>query len=254
MSIFLMACGGPKELAYNEVPEDLDVAVLMDAVPTTVDSAQTFEFTGSANYEADGSDVRFRYTIRMIRDSVIWIDITDPFVGLKVARAIVFPDSAAFYNRFNSEWAAGGMDVVQEKLNLALDFHHMEALLLGEPFLLPAESPAIRLADTASPGHVGLVLAGAPGDSLFQFAPPVYQYEFAFEERLPLTSVLLEDGPRTVRIAYAYSEAERQLPQSVDLKLDWDSSLRVKLQHLQITRNAEIRVPFSIPNGYERIR
>lgn len=250
-TLVLVSCG-PKELTYDGSTEDVGVAELTAAMTSTLETAETFEFNGKANYVSASNDVSFAYSIRLQKDSVIWVDIKDPFVGLKVARAIIYPDSAAFYNRLESTWMAGGIELVQEKLQLGLEFHHLQSVLLGEPLYLPESEKDVTL--NKGEGRITATVLGAENDKLFSFDSASYVYTYGYVSQLPLLHQLLPDGPRSVEVDYAYQDDELGIPYRATLELKWDSEVSLKLTHNQVLRNVDLHIPFSIPSGYERIQ
>lgn len=250
--LVIAACRGPKELVYDRPTQDVELKDFFAAMKSTLEEGETFEWKGKANYKSATSDVDFNYTLRLSRDSVIWVDITDPFIGLKVARALIYPDSAVFYNRLESTWMAGGLDLVQNKLQLGLDFQHVQTLLLGEPLYMPQNEKDIELKrDT---GVLAATVKGQEGDPLFAFGNPAYEYNYGYLPGLPLTSQHLPDGPRDVRINYRYRQDDSGIPVSIELLMSWDAEVILRLNHSEVRRDIDLHVPFSIPNGYERIR
>lgn len=254
LSVFTLAivsCG-PKELTYDGSTEEVSVADLTAAMSNTLETAETFEFNGRANYISGTSDVNFAYSIRLKKDSVIWVDIKDPFVGLKVARAIIYPDSAAFYNRLESTWMAGGIELVREKLQLGLEFHHLQSVLLGEPLYLPKTNKDVTL--HRGEGRITATVMGMENDPLFAFDTAMYVYTYGYVSQLPLLHQQLPDGPRVLEVDYAYQDEDRGIPYKTTLELKWESEVSLKLTHNQVLRDVDLHIPFSIPSGYERIQ
>lgn len=247
----LTACG-PKELSFEESTENVDVKVFHKAMTSTLDSAQTFEMIGKAKFDDGESNVSFGYTIRMMRDSVIWMDITDPFVGLKVARALIYPDSAVMYNRFESTWMAGGTEVIQQAFQVQLNFQHLQSVLLGEPIYIPTIVDDLSI--DRLPGQIHASVAGLPDDELFTYVPAAYRYQYGYTEGLPLIQQSFNDSADNAIIDYIYSESDSGLPREVILDITKDRTFKITFEHNDVRRDVDLHIPFSIPNGYERLQ
>lgn len=247
----LTACG-PKELSFEESTEDVDLSAFHKAMSGTLDSAITFEMSGKANFDDGESSISFGYTIRMMRDSVIWMDITDPFVGMKVARALIYPDSAVMYNRFESTWMAGGTEVIQRAFQVHLNFNHLQSVLLGEPIYIPLEEDDLSI--DRLPGQIHAMVAGLPGDELFRYTTPAYRYQYGYTEGLPLIQQSFADSLDKATIDYIYSETDTGLPIEVTLNVTKDRTFNITFEHNDVRRDVDLHIPFSIPSGYERLQ
>lgn len=250
--LLVTASCGPKELSFDESTEDVKIDDFHLAMTTSLDSADVFEFRGSADFDQDGSSVSFGYTIRMKRDSVIWMDITDPYVGLKVARALIMPDSAVMYNRFESNWMAGGTSVIQRAFQVNMEFKHLQAVLLGEPIYIPESVDDLSI--TRLIGVVDAMVKGLPNDPLFTYAEPAYLYSYGYVDGLPLTRMSFSDSLSSASISYIYPDNETGLPSDIDMTIQRDGVIHIKFDHSDVQRNVDLHIPFSIPSGYERIQ
>lgn len=252
LGLLVLTSCGPKELSFDESTENVDLTAFHEAMSTSLDSAWNVEMTGKARYDDGESAVSFGYTIRMQRDSVIWMDIVDPFVGLKVARALIYPDSAVMYNRFESFWMAGGTEVIQEAFQVQLGFHQLQAVLLGEPIYLPEKVEDLTI--QRLPGQIHALVVGLPEDPLFRYSTPAYQYHYGYLQGLPLLSQSFSDSLDRATVEYAYAEYDTGLPREVILNITKDRSITITFDHNDVRRNVDLHIPFSIPSGYERLQ
>ena len=96
--LFLAACGFTKKIPEGS-PSPIKAKALLDSIQNQRLEFNSLILTGTGNYKDAKQDQSFRFRIRMLKDSVIWVDITDPIIGgIKVARAVLYPDSVAFVN------------------------------------------------------------------------------------------------------------------------------------------------------------
>ena len=73
--------------------------------------------------------------IRMKQDSMLWVEIADPFLGIKAIRAFAQADSVAYVNRIEKTYFAGPYTYVEQKLGTSVPFNYIFNVFLGEVFL-----------------------------------------------------------------------------------------------------------------------
>jgi hypothetical protein len=81
--------------------------------------------------DVDSSHVAFDVNVRIRRDSVIWLNITDPAIGIRVARVLITADSVKFVNSLNNTCFKGDFAYLSQLLQTDVDFDMMQSLLVG---------------------------------------------------------------------------------------------------------------------------
>lgn len=89
----------------------------------------TLHVLGMGSYDDGSSSQSFRLEIRILHDSIIWLDVADPILGIKVARAIVYQDSVAFVNRLEKEYFTGNVAELQKRFKLDFGFETLQGIL-----------------------------------------------------------------------------------------------------------------------------
>jgi hypothetical protein len=83
----------------------------------------------------DSSQVAFDVNLRMCRDSVIWMLVTDPVVGIKVARVLITRDSVKFiqYGLLGNpdRCFQGDFIFLSQLLQTDVDYDMLQSLLVG---------------------------------------------------------------------------------------------------------------------------
>ena len=72
----------------------------------------------------------FKASIRMRKDSAIWISIT-PALGIEMARVLITTDSVKVINRLSKEYFIGDYNYINKKFNVELVFEDIQSVLLG---------------------------------------------------------------------------------------------------------------------------
>ncbi len=126
--LLAVACKSTKNL-----PEGSPVAIkqkpLVERMLAAENSFQSIRVSGNATYTKGSSSQSFKLEVRILTDSLVWVDIADPFLGIKVARAVVYKDSVAFVNRLQKEYFIGRVADLQNKLELNFGFEQIQAIL-----------------------------------------------------------------------------------------------------------------------------
>jgi hypothetical protein len=91
-------------------------------------------FSGKLDCEAsdDSSKFNFNVNVRIRRDSMIWMIITDPVVGIPVARVLITRDSVKFIQKLPEEKCfRGDFAILSNLLQNEVDYDMIQSLLVG---------------------------------------------------------------------------------------------------------------------------
>lgn len=139
IAVLAIGCRSAKNLPEG-APEPVRQKVLVEKMKAVENRFESIRISGSANYSKGNESQDFRLEVRILTDSLVWVDIADPFLGIKVARAVVYRDSVAFVNRLEKEYFKGNVSDLQEKLKLNFGFIQIQSILSGNLlFDLPAD-------------------------------------------------------------------------------------------------------------------
>ncbi len=68
--------------------------------------------------------------VRIKKDSIIWISISSS-IGIEVIRAVISPDSVFIIDRMNKDFIAIGIDSLQQKFDLPINYAMLQSALVG---------------------------------------------------------------------------------------------------------------------------
>jgi hypothetical protein len=91
-------------------------------------------FSGKLDCEAsdDSSKVSFDVNVRIRKDSVIWMMITDPVLHIQVARVLITKDSVKFVQKLPEEKCfRGDFAILSNLLQNEVDYDMIQSLLIG---------------------------------------------------------------------------------------------------------------------------
>jgi hypothetical protein len=87
----------------------------------------------SANILTKDKENNVTVTLRMRRDSVIWMSIS-PALGIEVARVLVTKDTIKVMDRLNSKYLIRNYAYINDLLQVMVDFEMLQSLLTGNNF------------------------------------------------------------------------------------------------------------------------
>lgn len=102
--------------------------------------ADWLEAKAKVSYSDEYGGESFSATIRIKRDSAIWM-VFKKF-SLEGARALVRPDSFFVLDRLNREYTAKPFSYLQKEYNLPVNFQGLQAILLGNPVFFSSQTEA----------------------------------------------------------------------------------------------------------------
>ena len=142
------------------------VSVAEPTVRATNTSFLFLSAKGKAQVTMKGNKQGANISLRMRRDSIIWV--TAGLAGFEGVRAVLTPDSVRVINKLEKTFFTGGYDYLSKLLNVPVSFAQMQALLLGD--YLPAPAGTTPTVSTEEAGHqrVSYPLAGVLVERLLQ--------------------------------------------------------------------------------------
>lgn len=92
----------------------------------------TFSAKADIKLDRNGKKQSFKSTIRLKKDSAVWMSIT-PLLGIEVARVLITRDTVKIINRLEKNYFIGDYKYINKRFNLEFDFDQIQAILLGNP-------------------------------------------------------------------------------------------------------------------------
>jgi len=203
-------------------------------------------------------------TIRMIRDSVIWVSVS-PGLGIEAARLYITQDSVFFMNRINNEYAVSTFSFFNTQYQVDLDFNILQSLLTGNDFdyyestKFKASYDGGRYKLTAQERHKQKKYIRSNSDARRVLIQDTWLNADNFKiESMNIKA--LENQQRRLQVDYSnFGKIEGQLfPQRLSFEVFMQESggknhkSSVSVTFSKIELNKEVAVPFTIPDKYNR--
>ncbi len=204
----------------------------------------TFSAKINVDYSgADGKKYDVNATLRMYKDSAIWIAITAIF-GIEGLRAYITKDSVKLLNRQDKTYTARSVAYLQEVSKLPLDLSTLQQLLIGNPVFI--DSNIISYSKTGN--TVSLISLGDWFKNLVTLNASSGRVEHS---KLDDTEL---GRSRTCDLSYDDYENKKGVNFSTKRRITVaeKSKLDLKLDFKQYDFNETLSFPFSIPKNYKR--
>ena len=202
-------------------------------------------FTAKVNVDyrdADNKNYDVNATLRMYKDSAIWISV-NAILGIEALRALITRDSVKLLDKQNRVYTARSLDYLQEVTDLPLDLKTVQDLIIGNPVYMDSSNV---VSYSRTDNTVALLSIGEWFKNLLTFS----------EADKTLQRSKLDDVDiirnRTADLTYSDYEnkkgplfaTRRRITFAERKKLD------IQLDFKQYDFNVDVSFPFSIPKNY----
>ncbi len=211
----------------------------------------------SADAEIDSSSTSFTVTLRIKRDSVIWMSISK--LGIEGARVLITKDSVKLVNRIKNTFFVGDFAYISKIVNTDLDFEMLQSVLIGNSVEFYDEDEKIKPGIDNCQYTLGTIRKKRlrkvmeKGKELKEPAQSIYMVPETFK----IARVLFyEFGPdRSFDALYgSYEPIESQLfPMKQNYTIKAQKSVKIDIAYTKVALNEEQTFPFKIPENYEAI-
>ena len=119
-------------LLFSSCKKDFYTLSFLDKKKLQIEEVDFNYFTGKTKitYLDDKQNLNANATIRIKKDSIIWISVT-PGLGIEMLRAVILQDSICVIDRMNKSYYTYDFDSLSKKLKFEVDYNTIEAILFG---------------------------------------------------------------------------------------------------------------------------
>jgi len=138
--VLFASCSAAKKASQNQdttalKPQTVDY--LLEEMGTNHFDADWIDAKAKIHFQSDVQNESFNVTIRMKKDSLIWMNVKK--LSVEGARILIDKDSVYILNRLEKEYYVRGLDFVEEEFNLPANFEALQTMILGNPYLMAAQ-------------------------------------------------------------------------------------------------------------------
>jgi hypothetical protein len=235
-----------------EVDAKVSKNALIDSLKSNYFDFKTLKIKFEAEYQSDEKNQTFSGTLKMKKDSFIWISLS-PAMGIEAARIYLTSDSLKYINRFTSEYFSGNYDFIAKNFQTNLSFTSVQSILINQPVIDDNLILCIVKSDTNSVNNDSLIFQNicAEKDSLNQILK-VSEANFKIQNEN-----LTYGNGNYMNVKYSdFKNVEKnRFPYQIDLFIKGKKhTFSIKVNFKEITINVPLKANFSIPKKYLPIK
>lgn len=269
--VTLTACNLRKSAVGHEnyINENIEEKeILIKAAQDSVNIPQFLYIKSNVEAEVDKDKFSFKLTIRLVKDSLIWMSISK---GIPVAKVLITPDSIKIRNDLHNQYLMEEFDYIQNFINYELSFNTIQSIILGTPFYYYGDSLYKYVED--KPYHLLTTVKKRKLKALHNDLEEDSDLDEDDEDGKILIQGLWFNGftahveemfirePLEKRKlwmkynAFTRLEGHGLFPSNIYLKMKEKSEKKsiFTVEHTKIEVRDELSTPFKVPDSYERI-
>ena len=229
-TLFISSCG----LLKQPSPE------VEQLQPSINDEWQHISSSYQCEIQFGGNEYSGTLRLKMKRDSIIWFSIKAAF-GLQIARGIINQDSAHILNVIQGEYYVLSLEELERRMQLPAQVSSIQKLLTGE-----------TLTDDL------VMIPGSKDSTFWGKSEPFKDYSTSISDTGVVFNSFVKKNPdRTLIAQYQWFSKWSEYPIAakwfIQVK-DELNTIRLEMQLRNVSFSTIPSYPFSIPEGYKRVK
>ena len=244
--IIFASCGGNRTpVGSNLANSTLTIKEIIKIHKAASPGFKTLAARANLLFEDEKSTQNITVSLRMEKDRVIWIKAS--MLGFTLAKVMITPDRVRYYEKLSGSYFDGDFALISQWLGTELDFKKAQDILLGQSIF------QLNTSDYNS----------SVIQNKYKVQPRLQPQNFIHSLllnpdnfKVALANLSQPDKGRMFTVSYAdHQKIDGAFyPSTITINTsENDSKTRIELNYKKIDINVDIRFPFTIPNGYDKI-
>ncbi|GAB3650509.1 hypothetical protein GCM10027594_25750 [Hymenobacter agri] len=206
---------------------------------------------GKAQVTMKGNKQGANMSVRMRRDSIIWVSAG--LAGFEGVRAVLTRDSVRVVNKLEKTYFSGGYDYLSKLLNVPVSFAQMQTLLLGDYLPAPTGTQPTVATEEAGRQRVSYPLGAVLVEHLLQAG------NTGRVQQLHLSDAAAQRNLTVDYTDFQPLDEQQPLPfaRSLFVQAQQPSAgavtAAINFNKVEVSRS-RLAFPFEVPKGYRRLR
>lgn len=256
--IALWACNPQKKIIKEPIKEK-GADFLFEQLKKNEFQFDYLNIKFSANFEYKKNSNSFNGTMRIRKDSVIWMSVT-PALGLEALRLLITQDSVKMLNRLDNTYFTGSFKYLNKMLHTNIDFDMLQALLTGNDFSLyqgdvfkaTVDNKLYKLS-TVGRGKLKKYIATTE-DSLRLLMQDIW----LDPETYKISKVILKELKENQKLETSYSDFQKvdslYFPHSINFELlNMNEKTEINIDLSKVSKEGPHEFPFNVGSKYKKI-
>ncbi len=207
----------------------------------------------------DGKKNSFDITLRMRKDSVIWVSIS-PLLGLEAARVMITRDSVKFMSRLNKEYQVSDYNFLNNWLRMNIDFDIIQGILTGNIFAYKKNKFSSVYENEDRYYILSTLSRRKLKRAMEEKDPnkPVVQDMWVSDENFRIIKLSIEDDRIKKSLVTEYSNFKAtpagEFPYESKTNISAEKKSDFSISFKKVIVNEPQQFPFNIPGSYKNIR
>jgi len=248
----------PITIRHNRKLEDKTADELLKAINDSSFSAQWISGKASVETDIEGKSNSFDISMRIRKDSVIWITIS-PLLGIEVARVLITRDSVKFMDRYHKKFQVTDYNFLNDLLRMNIDFEIVQGILTGNIFAYKKSKFNSVFIEENQYYILSSLGKHKLKRSLEEKDPnkPVIQDMWISDSSYRIIKLSIEDDRVDKSLITDYDDFRATsaglFPFKSHTKIKAEKAVNISIEYSKIVVNEEQQFPFTIPGSYARI-
>ncbi len=238
-AFFLSSCKSSKEITGSKNKKISADSVLV-ALENSRIQYEWFSAKARVNYEDKSTSKSFTASIRMRKDSVIWISVTT-MLGVEAARLLIRNDSVFLLDRLNKIYRHEPLSLLEQYFSFPLKIDLLQKILVGNALFIAPEQAKIK-----------------QEKNKYTFASETEQYKYTLSfdsDNLTISTEHLTDiqSDRSISLVFDdyQSENDRLFSYARTITVKVDEPIELSLKFSKVKWNEPLTFPFQVSEKYE---
>jgi len=262
---FVIGCKSAAKITNRIKPDNnKKTTQLLEGMQANAFQPNTVSFKASGKLNDGEKSNSFKLNIRMRPDSIIWISVTA--YSYEAARILATPDSLFLINRAEKKYFKGDYAFINQRLNVDVDFHSLQAILLANSIGLDEMDKVRRSNDKdyyllssfrkAKLNRKAKMKKGKEKEKQDKFDELVFSNWVDPETyRIARLGILDLRYNQTAVVNYSEfsEESGYQVPHQMDIAIAGKKMVTIETELYRYEVNEALSFPFKISSKYERM-
>jgi len=257
--VLISACSKSKLISRKDL-KIKKTEYLLEQIDEHKLNFDTFSAKAEIKLNRSGKKQSFKSTIRLKKDSAIWMSIT-PLLGFEVARVLITRDTVKIINRLEKNYFIGDYLYINKRFNLKFNFDQFQAILLGNPIDFESDDKILFSLDDDR-----YYLGDLRKRKIKKADEKPQKIERKDEELLSLwidpdnfktVSFLLTDPTADRILLGAYSDfkplEDQLIPHKLDFEIQAENPSVVGIEYSRVYLDKAIKFSFNLSSKYEQV-
>lgn len=245
LALLLGACRSAGTATTGNRLNKISKEALINNLVSAQTQFSTFETRIKVRYEDSKRLQNLTVTLRMQKDSLIWMNAS--FLGISMARARITPEKVQYYEKLDKTYFEGDFNILSRWLGTELNFYQLQNLLLAEPLITLADTPFETRPDKK---FYRVDTRDATENILVMLLLRPDNFKTASQQ------IIRRDQGQMVIAQYdAFQEVSGVIfPETLQITAtDPQEKISINLQYDRPEINHRLNLPFNIPSGYTQL-